>query len=93
MIDANERSEPDFAAFIGIDWADQRHAWVLRTTHSAVHVQFRRTKAFEESDFCSRNVGNSKRSTSAHFKCHTRPIRSGTLTFNNLVRGGSRGAE
>jgi transposase len=32
MIDANEQSEPDFAAFIGIDWADQRHAWALQTT-------------------------------------------------------------
>jgi len=32
MTGANERSEPDFAAFIGIDWADQRHAWALQTT-------------------------------------------------------------
>lgn len=32
MTDANERSEPDFAAFIGIDWADQRHAWALQAT-------------------------------------------------------------
>jgi len=32
MTDSNERSEPDFAAFIGIDWADQRHAWALQTT-------------------------------------------------------------
>jgi transposase len=32
MTDPNERSEPDFAAFIGIDWADQRHAWALQTT-------------------------------------------------------------
>src|SRR5215472_19155661 len=32
MTGANERSEPDFAAFIGIDWADQRHAWELQTT-------------------------------------------------------------
>jgi transposase len=32
MVDANERSEPDFAAFIGIDWADQNHAWALQTT-------------------------------------------------------------
>ena len=31
MIERNERSEPDFAAFIGIDWADQRHAWALQT--------------------------------------------------------------
>jgi transposase len=32
MVSANEPTEPDFAAFIGIDWADQRHAWALRTT-------------------------------------------------------------
>jgi transposase len=32
MVEATERSEPDFAAFIGIDWADQRHAWALQTT-------------------------------------------------------------
>jgi transposase len=32
MADPNERSEPAFAAFIGIDWADQRHAWALQTT-------------------------------------------------------------
>jgi hypothetical protein len=31
MPDPNERSEPDFAAFIGIDWADQKHAWALQT--------------------------------------------------------------
>src|SRR5712691_9689976 len=33
MADANQPSEPDFAALIGIDWADQRHAWALTTTH------------------------------------------------------------
>ena len=32
MADSNERCEPDFAAFIGIDWADQSHAWALQTT-------------------------------------------------------------
>jgi hypothetical protein len=32
MAEATERMEPDFAAFLGIDWADQRHAWALRTT-------------------------------------------------------------
>ena len=32
MADPNERCEPDFAAFIGIDWADQRHAWALQST-------------------------------------------------------------
>src|ERR1035438_2928772 len=32
MENPNERSEADFAAFIGIDWADQKHAWALQTT-------------------------------------------------------------
>lgn len=32
MAKTTERSEPDFAAFIGIDWADQRHTWALQTT-------------------------------------------------------------
>jgi hypothetical protein len=32
MAEATERMEPDFAAFLGIDWADQRHAWALQTT-------------------------------------------------------------
>jgi transposase len=31
MAKTTERSEPDFAAFIGIDWADQRHTWALQT--------------------------------------------------------------
>jgi transposase len=30
MRDANER-EIEFAAYIGIDWADQKHAWTLQT--------------------------------------------------------------
>src|SRR5579864_3371857 len=28
------QSEPEFAAFIGIDWADQKHIWCLQTTGS-----------------------------------------------------------
>jgi hypothetical protein len=24
--------EPDFAAFVGIDWADQKHCWKLLVT-------------------------------------------------------------
>jgi len=24
------RQEPQFAAFVGIDWADQKHAWCLQ---------------------------------------------------------------
>lgn len=27
--------EPEFAAFIGIDWADQKHIWCLQTAGSA----------------------------------------------------------
>ena len=26
--------EPEFAAFIGIDWADQKHTWCLQTAGS-----------------------------------------------------------
>jgi len=26
--------EPDFAAFVGIDWADQKHCWKLVVTGS-----------------------------------------------------------
>ena len=25
------RPEPQFAAFVGIDWADQKHAWCLQS--------------------------------------------------------------
>ena len=32
MVDSNGQSKSDFAAFIGIDWADQKHAWALQTT-------------------------------------------------------------
>ena len=28
------QSEPGFAAFIGIDWADQKHIWCLQTAGS-----------------------------------------------------------
>src|SRR5690349_7654107 len=28
------QSEPEFAAFIGIDWADQKHIWCLQTAGS-----------------------------------------------------------
>jgi transposase len=37
MIDTNQKDETDFAAFVGIDWADQKHAWALQTpTHPDV---------------------------------------------------------
>jgi hypothetical protein len=29
------QTEPEFAAFIGIDWADQKHTWCLQTAGSA----------------------------------------------------------
>ena len=28
--------ETDFAAYVAIDWADQRHAWTLQATGSAM---------------------------------------------------------
>ena len=28
------KPEPQFAAFVGIDWADQKHAWCLRAADS-----------------------------------------------------------
>ena len=31
MIDTNQKQETDFAAFVGIDWADQKHAWALQS--------------------------------------------------------------
>jgi transposase len=35
MLDTNQKDETKFAAFVGIDWADQKHAWALRSsTHS-----------------------------------------------------------
>jgi len=30
MIDTNSQNDPEFAAFVGIDWADQKHAWALQ---------------------------------------------------------------
>jgi hypothetical protein len=27
--------EPEFVAFVGIDWADQKHVWCLQAAHSA----------------------------------------------------------
>lgn len=32
MRDGNESSGIEFAAYIGIDWADQKHAWALQTS-------------------------------------------------------------
>jgi len=30
MIETNQKQEVEFAAFVGIDWADQKHAWALQ---------------------------------------------------------------
>lgn len=30
MIDTNQKQEIEFAAFVGVDWADQKHAWALQ---------------------------------------------------------------
>ena len=30
MVDTNHKQEIEFAAFVGIDWADQKHAWALQ---------------------------------------------------------------
>jgi transposase len=30
MVDTNPKQETEFAAFVGIDWADQKHAWALQ---------------------------------------------------------------
>ncbi len=30
MIETCKQAEAAFAAFIGIDWADQRHAWAMQ---------------------------------------------------------------
>jgi transposase len=30
MVDTNHKQETEFAAWVGIDWADQKHAWALQ---------------------------------------------------------------
>ena len=30
MVDTNPKQEIEFVAFVGIDWADQKHAWALQ---------------------------------------------------------------
>ncbi len=30
MVDTNQKQETEFVAFVGIDWADQKHAWALQ---------------------------------------------------------------
>ena len=37
MIHTTQKEETEFAAFLGIDWADQTHAWALQIpNHSGV---------------------------------------------------------
>jgi hypothetical protein len=31
------RPEPEFVAFVGIDWADQKHVWCLQEANSGQH--------------------------------------------------------
>jgi hypothetical protein len=30
MIETKQKDETEFAAWVGIDWADQKHAWALQ---------------------------------------------------------------
>ena len=30
MVDTNPKQEIEFVAFVGIDWADQKHAWAIQ---------------------------------------------------------------
>ena len=30
MVDKNQKQETEFAAFVGIDWADEKHAWAMQ---------------------------------------------------------------
>ena len=32
----NEQDQLEFAAFVGIDWADRQHAWALRKVGSSI---------------------------------------------------------
>jgi hypothetical protein len=32
-----EKSEPEFAAHVGLDWADQKHFWAMRTADGKLH--------------------------------------------------------
>ena len=34
--------EPEFVAFVGIDWADQKHVWCLQAAGSTQRVVSRR---------------------------------------------------
>lgn len=35
MSDIETSSEPKFAAFVGIDWGDKKHAWALQVEGSS----------------------------------------------------------
>ena len=34
MSDMSVEQEPQFAAFVGVDWADQKHVWCLQAADS-----------------------------------------------------------
>jgi hypothetical protein len=36
MVNTKQKDEIEFAAFMGIDWADQTHAWALELPRIAV---------------------------------------------------------
>jgi transposase len=37
MEETNAKNEIEFVAFVGIDWADERHAWALQTSSGVEH--------------------------------------------------------
>ena len=37
MEETNAKNENEFVAFLGIDWADERHAWALQTSAGVEH--------------------------------------------------------
>jgi hypothetical protein len=35
MLDTNQQDDREFAALVGIDWADQKHAWALHSCNAS----------------------------------------------------------
>ena len=35
MLDTNQQDDREFAALVGIDWADQKHAWALHSFNAS----------------------------------------------------------
>ena len=48
MIDTKQNKEIEFAAFVGIDWADLKHAWARRLRSEAGRMWEEAKKRFEE---------------------------------------------